>query len=118
MGCILINPNIVLGDKAMEKLTKLRVRKSGTRSEVMALVKHPMEMGLRWDDETRQEANYIEKMIFELNGVVVAEARMGPGVAEDPLTGISLKKAQSGDKVAVSWIDTRGDTGSAETTIS
>ena len=102
----------------MEKLTKLRVRKSGTRAEVMVLVKHPMEMGSRWDNETRQEANYIEKMIFELNGVVVAEARMGPGVAEDPEAGISLKKAKSGDKVAVSWIDSRGDAGSAETIIS
>jgi sulfur-oxidizing protein SoxZ len=56
-------------------------------------------------------------MTFELNGVAVAEARMGPGVAEDPLTGISLKKAKSGDKVSVSWIDTRDETGSAETII-
>ncbi len=102
----------------MEKLTKLRIRKSGTRTEVMVLVEHPMQTGSRWDDETRQAADYIEKMIFELNGVMVAEARMGPGVAEDPLTCISLKKAKSGDKVAVSWIDTRGDAGSAEAIIS
>jgi len=103
----------------MEKLTKLRIRKSGARTEVMVLVKHPMETGSRWGDESRQpvQADYIEKMSFELNGVVVAEVHMGPGVAQDPLTGISLKKAKSGDKVSVSWIDTRGESGSTETII-
>jgi sulfur-oxidizing protein SoxZ len=104
----------------MEALTKLRIRKSGARTEVMVLVKHPMETGSRRDDETRQplQADYIEKIAFKLNGAVVAEARMGPGVAEDPLTGISLKQAESGDTVSVSWIDTRGETGSAEKVIS
>jgi sulfur-oxidizing protein SoxZ len=100
----------------MPKQTKLRIRKNGTRTEVIVLVKHPMETGSRQDDETRRPvpADYIEKMTFELNDVVVAEAWMGPGVAEDPLTSITLKKARSGDKVMVSWIDTRGEGGSAE----
>ena len=100
----------------MPKQTKLRIRKNGTRTEVIVLVIHPMETGSRQDDETRQSvpADYIEKMAFELNDVVVAEARMGPGVAEDPLTSITLNKARSGDKVMVSWIDTRGEGGSAE----
>ena len=100
----------------MPKQTKLRIRQNGTRTEVIVLVKHPMETGSRQDDETRRSvsADYIEKMTFELNGVVVAEARMGPGVAEDPLTSITLKKAKSGDRVMVSWIDTRDESGSAE----
>jgi sulfur-oxidizing protein SoxZ len=75
-----------------------------------------METGSPQDNETGKSvpADYIEKMIFELNDVVVAEAWMGPGVAEDPLTSITLNKARSGDRVMVSWIDTRGEGGSAE----
>ncbi|MEN8133311.1 MAG: thiosulfate oxidation carrier complex protein SoxZ [Pseudomonadota bacterium] len=104
----------------MAKLTKLKIRKSGTRTEVMVLVKHPMETGRQQSDETNQSvpADYIDKMTFELNGAVVAEALLGPGVAADPLTGIALKKAKSGDKVTVSWIDSQGESGSAETIIS
>jgi len=103
----------------MPKQTKLRLRKHGTRTEVIVLVKHPMETGSRQDNETGQPvaADYIEKMTFELNDVVVAEARMGPGVAEDPLTGITLGKARPGDRITVSWVDNRGEGGGAEATV-
>jgi len=103
----------------MEKQTKLRIRKHGTRIEVMVLVKHPMRTGTHQDNETRQPvpADYIEKMTFALNNVVVAEARMGPGVAEDPLTGITLQQARPGDRVTVNWIDSRSESGSAAATV-
>ena len=104
----------------MAKPTKLRVRKSGAGAEVMVLVKHPMESGEQQGDETKQSgsAGYIDKMTFELNGTVVAEARLSPGVAANPLTSIALKKAKSGDIVTVSWIDSQGESGDAETLIS
>jgi hypothetical protein len=76
----------------MPKLTKLRIRKSVARVEVMVLVTHPMEAGSWQNDETKQPvgSDYIEKMTFKLSGAVVAEAQMGPGVARDPLIVIAL----------------------------
>ena len=103
----------------MAKLTKLRIRKRGIRTEVMVLVKHPMEVRRQGNEEIKQPVpgGYIDKMTFELNGAVVAEARLGLGVAADPLTCIALKKANVGDKVTVSWNDKQGESESAETII-
>ena len=103
----------------MAKLTKLRIRKRDARTEVMVLVKHPMEVYRQRNDETKQPGSggYIDKMSFALNGAVVAEARLGPGVAADPLTCIALKNAKIGDKVTVRWNDKQGESGSSETII-
>lgn len=103
----------------MQKVTKLRVRETEAQTELMALVKHPMDAVWLHQEGTGQQVSedYIVKMSFELNDEVVAEAMLGPGVASDPLTGISLKDAKPGDRVKVSWIDIRGEQGSAETII-
>ncbi|HXK55620.1 MAG TPA: thiosulfate oxidation carrier complex protein SoxZ [Gammaproteobacteria bacterium] len=103
----------------MPKQTKLRIKKSGAGVEIMVLVTHPMEAGSEKNGETGQviPADYIEKLTFALNGAVVAEARMSPGVAQDPLTVIALRQAAAGDRVAVSWRDTRGEGGTTEKVI-
>lgn len=103
----------------MAKQTRLRIKTKGTRAEVLVLVKHPMEKGLQQDSEASQRipADYIERMIFELNGAVVAEARLGPDVAPDPLTGIMLNDAKPGDRITVKWTDNRGESGIAEKSI-
>lgn len=99
----------------MPKLTKLRIRNIDGRTEVVALVRHTKQIGSAQSSDTVARASdaYIERMTFELNDVLVAEAHMGPDVARNALTGISLDRAESGDKVAVYWVDSRGETGSA-----
>ncbi len=101
----------------MAKLTRLRVRAENGRTKILVLVKHPMETGSRLDEETKTPfpAHFIEQMRFEINGRVVAEAHLGPGVAPNPLTGIAISNARSGDRVTVHWIDNRGESDSAET---
>ena len=103
----------------MAKQTRLRLKTTGSRTEVLVLVKHPMESGLRQDHRTSQRilADYIERMTFALNGSVVAEALLGPGVASDPLTGIILNEVKQGDRVTVKWTDSRGESGMAEKSI-
>jgi sulfur-oxidizing protein SoxZ len=99
--------------------TKIRTRKTGDRTEVMVLIKHPMEAGAGRDPATGEpiSAQYIETMIFELNGTIVAEARLGPGVAANPLTSIGITGARAGDTVTVRWTDNLGEGEAARATI-
>jgi len=52
-----------------------------------------------------------------MNGRAIAEAELGPATDDNPLTGISVAGAQSGDRVAVAWTDSEGESGGAESTI-
>jgi sulfur-oxidizing protein SoxZ len=103
----------------MSGLTKIRARKTGAATEILVLVKHPMETGWR-QDKTSQvpiPAHYIDQISFEFNGKLVAEAHLGPNVDANPLTAIRLENVRSGDKVAVSWIDNWGEGERVETTV-
>ncbi|HEC12219.1 MAG TPA: thiosulfate oxidation carrier complex protein SoxZ [Acidiferrobacteraceae bacterium] len=99
----------------MARLTKIKTRKRGDTTEILALVNHPMETGRRKNKKTKQKvpAHYIQKMTFELNGKVVAEASLGPAVSKNPLTAVTVKGAKTGDKVKVSWTDNKGESGGA-----
>ncbi len=99
--------------------TKIKIRKNGDQARVLVLVRHPMETGRRKDESTRQRipAHYIETMTFELNGKVVAEASLGPGVAANPMTVIAIDHAEAGDQVDVRWKDNKGQRGGARATI-
>lgn len=101
------------------RLTKMRVKSVGGRVQVLALVNHPMETGLRKDTASGKliPAHYIQKITFEHAGKVVAEAHLGPGVSKNPLIGIELEEAKPGDIVKVTWSDNRGESGGEETTV-
>lgn len=88
--------------------------------EVLVLVRHPMETGLRKDKETKKTipAHFIQAMKVEHNGRLVAEAELGIAVAANPIMGFGLKDAKAGDKLRVSWQDNRGESGAMEHAIS
>lgn len=100
----------------MTNSTKLKVRKQNGKIEVLVLVNHPMETGQRQHKTTKEpvSAHYIQTMTIELNGKAVAEANLGPGVAKNPLMGIELDGARSGDKFTARWIDNKGQSGFGE----
>lgn len=91
--------------------TKIRLLQKGEVARVLVLVNHPMQAG------NGQAANYIERMVFELNDIRVAETRLGPGVDENPLTGIAVGPVRAGDRTVVRWSDNRGGNGSAMTIV-
>lgn len=102
---------------------KMRIRArslDGGITELMVLVKHPMETGLRKHKETKKAiaAHYIKTMRVEHNGREVAVADLGTAVAANPIMGFGLKNAKSGDKVKVSWKDNKGESGAMEQAIS
>ncbi len=105
---------------ATDKQTKIRTKTQDGLTDVLVLVSHPMETGLRTDPKTKEKIppHFIQKMDFFLNGKEVASANLGTAVSKDPLIGIKLKGAKAGDKVKVAWSDNKGESGGVETTIS
>jgi len=103
----------------MANTTRIRARRNGRQIEILALVKHPMEAG-----PAEQPADYgtgpspfIESMAFMLNDRVIAVADLGPNIDSNPLTGIAVSGAVTGDRVSVAWTDSGGGSGSAEATV-
>jgi sulfur-oxidizing protein SoxZ len=100
----------------MARETKIRSRTQEGQIEVLVLVNHPMETGLRKDKASGKPipAHFIQELSLELNGKPAATVSMGIGVSENPLLGFRFKNAKAGDKIKASWKDNKGETGSAE----
>lgn len=103
----------------MTNRTKIKTRRAGDQTEILVLVNHPMETGRRIDKatNTRVAAHYIERMTIRLNGTVVADNNLGPSVAANPLIGIVVDGAKSGDNVMVKWTDNKGQGGVGEAVV-
>ena len=100
----------------MEYPTKLKIRPKDGATEILILVSHPMETGLRVDAKTKEKvpAHFIQTMTIQLNGKDVAVADLGVAISKDPLIGVLVTNAKKGDKVNVSWSDNLGNKGGAD----
>ena len=100
----------------MPRETKLRTRTQEGLIEVLALISHPMETGMRNDKTTGEiiAAHYVTEMTLAHKGEIVAQVFTGMGVSENPLMGFRLKHASAGDKIKFSWKDNMGESGEAE----
>ncbi len=97
----------------MARKMKVRTRTQDGMVEVLVLVSHPMETGLRKDKKTKKviPAHWIQNMSLMHNGKLAAEANLGIAVSEDPLLGFRLPKAKNGDKIKITWKDNKGESG-------
>ncbi len=100
----------------MARETKIRTRTQEGVAEILVLVTHPMETGLRKDKATGKPfpAHFIQELTIELNGKLMASASLGIGVSENPLLGFRSKTAKNGDKIKAVWKDNKGETGTNE----
>ena len=104
----------------MARTMKMKIKKKDNGIvEVLCLVNHPMETGLRKDKKTKKliPAHHIQKMIFDVNGKTAADVSLAGSISKNPLIGVHVK-ANPGDTVKVSWSDNKGETGSAEKKVS
>lgn len=103
----------------MARKFKVRTREADGITQVLVLIGHPMETGLRVDKQTKKKvpAHFIQKMTVSHNGKQVAEADLGIAISADPLLGFGLKSAKAGDKVKITWSDNKGESDSKEITI-
>jgi sulfur-oxidizing protein SoxZ len=98
---------------------KMRVTLAGDVASVKVLMNHDMETGLRKDAKTGQliPAHFIQNVTASLNGKPVMEAQWGTAISKNPFLEFKIKGVKSGDKVAVNWLDNKGDKNAIEETV-
>lgn len=97
---------------------KLRATLEGDVTTVKTLIYHPMETGLFKDKAgVPIPAHFIKEVKCEHNGSVVLSAEWGIAISKNPYLSFSFMGGKQGDTIKLSWVDNRGESGSAETTI-
>lgn len=89
---------------------KIRATLTGDATEVKVLMNHEMETGQRKDAQGQTiPAWFIQTIGVTWNGKMVLSAQWGPAVAKNPFLSFRFKGGAKGDKIAVRWVDSRGD---------
>jgi len=93
----------------------MRTKALDGKIHLRALIKHPMETGLRKDKNTgiTIPAHYINEVIVEANGSTVFSADWTGSVSANPFLSI-LFDGSAGDTVRLSWKDNKGNSDSLE----
>ena len=98
---------------------RIRAQASGDKATVRVLMSHEMESGQRKDSAGKLvPAWFIQEVSASLNGKPVMTAEWGPAVSKNPFLQFVVKGAKAGDKVAVTWKDSKGDSRTDEATVS
>lgn len=98
---------------------RIRAQVSGANAVVRVLMAHEMESGQRKDSAGKIiPAWHIQDVTATLNGKTVMTAEWGPAVSKNPFLQFTVKGAKAGDKIGISWKDTKGDTRTDEATVS
>jgi sulfur-oxidizing protein SoxZ len=94
---------------------KLKAKVEGDAVEVKALMTHPMETGQRKDKKTGElvPAHWIKEIIVTAGDKTVLTANWGVSVSKNPYLAFSYK-GKAGDKIKLSWTDSKGEKDSAE----
>ena len=98
---------------------KIRASIMGDKVVVKVLMAHEMETGQRKDSAGKNiPVWFIQSVIATHNGKTVLSAHWGPAVSKNPFLEFRFSGGKVGEKVAVTWIDNKGDKRSDEATIS
>ena len=98
---------------------RIRAQAAGDKATVRVLMSHEMESGQRKDATGKTvPAWFINEVSASHNGKVVMTADWGPAVSKNPFLQFVVKGAKAGDKIAVTWKDTKGDSRTDEATVS
>jgi sulfur-oxidizing protein SoxZ len=98
---------------------RIRAQSAGDKTTVRVLMNHEMETGQRKDSAGKViPAWFIQEVSATLNGKSVLTAQWGPSVSKNPFLQFTVKGAKAGDKVAVTWTDSKGDKRTDEATVS
>ncbi len=97
---------------------RIRATAQPDGTDVRVLMSHEMETGQRRDAAGQiVPAHYIQTVKVVHNGKTVLDALWGPAVSKNPYLQFKFKGANKGDKLAVTWVDNKGETRTDEATI-
>jgi sulfur-oxidizing protein SoxZ len=85
---------------------------------IKVLITHPSQNGLAKVNGQLIPALFIKNIKVAVNGKVVADGQWGGGMAKDPYLNFKVQGMKAGDKVTVNVVDSSGDTGASEATVS
>ena len=89
---------------------RIRATTLGDSTEVKVLMSHEMETGQRKDAQGQTiPAWFIQNVIVTWNGRTVLSAQWGTAVSKNPFLSFKFKGGAKGDKIAITWMDNRGD---------
>lgn len=96
-------------------MAKIKVKAKARKGviKIKALVKHPMETGLRKKKGKIVPANHITDLIITINGSEVVVADVGSSVSKNPYFQFRVF-GKKGDEVVLSYIDNNGKTGESK----
>jgi len=102
----------------MSEPMRIRATLQGDVADVRVLMSHPMETGQRKNERGELvPLHFITQVTATHNGRVVLDAQWSQAVSRNPFLGFRVKGAKVGDKIAVTWVDNRGDRSSVETAV-
>lgn len=95
---------------------KIRAKLKKSSCEVKALIKHPMETGLRKDKKTGKviPAHFIQEVSCQHNGKEIMTGAWGGAISTNPYLSFIFDGASKGDTISLSWVDNTGAKDSAE----
>jgi sulfur-oxidizing protein SoxZ len=98
---------------------RIRVTEKDGLVTVRVLMSHEMETGLRKDASGNVvPAHFIRNVTATWQGRTVLSAQWGTAVSKNPFLEFSFKGGKKGDKVVITWEDSKGDKRTDEATIS
>ncbi|MFT5597024.1 MAG: sulfur-oxidizing protein SoxZ [Urechidicola sp.] len=97
---------------------KAKAKLKGDAVKVKALMKHPMESGLRKDKKGNPiPAHHITEITVLAGGQTLMTANFGPAVSKNPYISMVVTGPAKGDELTISWIDNKGESASTEVVV-
>lgn len=103
----------------MAEAIKIRAALQGEITEIRILMQHPMETGQRKDPASGKTiaAHFIQTFTVSANDKLLIDGQLNTSLSRNPLFAFRSKGLKVGDKIVVSWVDSRGDKRSDETAV-
>ena len=99
---------------------KIRAKVKKGEATVKCLISHPMETGLRKNKKTGKliPAHFIQEVVCKHGDKTVMTAQWGAAISKNPYLSFKFKGGNAGDTVSLSWTDNKGNSDSADGSIS
>ena len=98
---------------------EIRATLQGELTDIRVLMQHPMETGQRKDTASCKlvPSHFIQTFLVSANGKPLVDGQLNTSVSKNPVFAFRARGLKAGDKLVVSWADSKGETRSDETTV-